>query len=263
MNNPKSRIFAVSCIIFFILLTFSNSISAQKKKRQLRAPTISLAKIYKDIVDQSVEEIPSENSGEDQAINWVFAKNETREIEVLERNFEAETASVIINIYTQDDSFKLKGNLQLNYERVAGGWNLTEIENLSLKYSDYNRPKSNNSTFNQTPTQSKISLINSAFTLGSGQHLPIRFIIPNKATIIGRFQAQGGSGNDVKVYVLSEDGYTNFKNRHNVPTFYNSGQVTVGTLNTLLGAGVYYLVFDNGYSLFSNKAISANIELHY
>ncbi len=242
------------------------------KKRKRQTPTISLAQIYKDIVNQTLNEIPSEETGEN-VVSWTFAKNEKREIEVLKRNYEEDTAEVTIKLYTQDIEpnargiwMKLKGDLKFHYERIAGGWLLTEIENLSFTYAAFQgnqipQPPINNSNV-IAPTNS-VWLINTAFALRSGNHLPLRFVVLNNAIVTGKFFAQGGSGNDVKVYILNEDGYINFKNGHTVPTFYNSGQVTVGTVNVALGKGVYYLVFDNGYSLITNKAITANIELKY
>lgn len=71
----------------------------------------------------------------------------------------------------------------------------------------------------------------------------------------GRFRAEGGSGNDITVYILDEDGFENWKNGHQAPTYYNSGKVTVGTVRTRLRPGRYYLILDNRDSLVSNKVV--------
>jgi hypothetical protein len=73
----------------------------------------------------------------------------------------------------------------------------------------------------------------------------------------GRFTAAGGAGNDIFVFLLNEDGFTNWKNRHQVPAYYSSGKVTVGDVNAALpnDAGNYYLVFDNRFSMLTAKAV--------
>jgi hypothetical protein len=73
----------------------------------------------------------------------------------------------------------------------------------------------------------------------------------------GRFTATGGAGNDIFVFLLNEDEFTNWKNRHQVPAYYSSGKVTVGDVNAVLpnDAGTYYLVFDNRFSMLTAKAV--------
>ena len=117
-----------------------------------------------------------------------------------------------------------------------------------------------------------VSLGEKAFTIPAGRYMYFKFTIPPRSSAIemtGRFEATGGSGNDVEVVVLNEDEFTNWQNHHSVPTYYNSGKVTVGTLQSRLpstSAGestTYYLIFNNAFSVFSNKAVSTDITLHY
>jgi hypothetical protein len=52
-------------------------------------------------------------------------------------------------------------------------------------------------------------------TVNAGGYAWYTFTVPLNATtvsVIGRFVATGGSGNDIKVYILDEDGFVNFKN---------------------------------------------------
>jgi len=81
----------------------------------------------------------------------------------------------------------------------------------------------------------------------------------------GRFVAAGGTGNDVEIYLLGEDEFTNWQNGHATPTYYNSGRVTVGDLNAILpgDTGAYYLVFNNRFSLLTPKAVQLSAELTY
>lgn len=258
-------------VTFLIVITFCASAEAQRKRRQPRRPSITLAKIYRDIVGKVVEGVSSED-GVAPPISWTFAANEPKEIEILERDFVGDNAYVVIHMYTQDAAPDrngmlgiLKGNLQLHYERVTGDWLLTRVENQTFRYKVYDSSGRAITRDNVTPPPppSVSPLVSGAFTIGAGRHQYYRFVVPNRANIIGRFRAQGGGGNDIEVFILDQDGYENFRNGHSTPTYYNSGRITVGTIRANLGAGVYYLVFNNGYSVITNKAIEANVELHY
>ena len=82
----------------------------------------------------------------------------------------------------------------------------------------------------------------------------------------GHFAATGGSGNDIIVSVMSEEGFIKSQNGHgNDALWETEGKVTVDDLDVSLpnGAGVYYLVFNNTFSLLSPKAVQQNITLSY
>ena len=81
----------------------------------------------------------------------------------------------------------------------------------------------------------------------------------------GNFTASGGTGNDIEVFVLPESDFVNWQNGHAAKTFYNSGKVTVGNLNVNLpsDAGTYYLVFNNKFSLLSQKSVRVDANLTY
>jgi hypothetical protein len=92
--------------------------------------------------------------------------------------------------------------------------------------------------------------------------------VPPGATSVllhGNFTASGGMGNDIEVFVLPESDFVNWQNGHAAKTFYNSGKVTVGTLNVNLpaDAGTYYLVFNNKFSLLSQKILRVDAALTY
>jgi hypothetical protein len=76
----------------------------------------------------------------------------------------------------------------------------------------------------------------------------------------GHFQATGGMGNDVEVFLLNDEQFTNWKNGHATPTYYNSGKITVGDVLATLpdGVGTYYLVFNNNFSALTAKAVEFN-----
>lgn len=117
-----------------------------------------------------------------------------------------------------------------------------------------------------TPVQAqrnRASIVSEPFTVEPGHYRYFPFTVGDRATVAGRFRAQGGSGNDIEVFILDEDGFENYRNGHRVQTYYNSGRITVGTINVTLGAGSYYLVFNNSFSTVSNKAVNARVELQY
>jgi len=74
--------------------------------------------------------------------------------------------------------------------------------------------------------------------------------------VAAKFRARGGSGNDIEVFILDEDGFENWRNGHRAPTFYISGRVTVGRFDVRLRPGKYFLVMSNTFSAVSNKVVN-------
>jgi hypothetical protein len=106
-------------------------------------------------------------------------------------------------------------------------------------------------------------IVNGSFTVAAQQYRYWSFHVGRRgSSISGRFRAEGGGGNDIEVYVLDADGFENFRNGHTANTYYNSGRVTVGTINGRLAEGDYFLIFSNTFSVVTNKAVTASIELH-
>jgi zinc-ribbon domain len=92
--------------------------------------------------------------------------------------------------------------------------------------------------------------------------------VPAGATSVnihGNFTASGGLTNDVEVFLLSADDFVNWQNGHAAKTLYNSGKVTVGTLNINLpaDAGTYYLVFNNRFAILAQKTVLVDAALTY
>ncbi len=117
----------------------------------------------------------------------------------------------------------------------------------------------------RTGAQGSSALTAQAFTVEASQYRYFPFRVPSETRslqVAGRFRAQGGSGNDIQVLLLDEDGFENYKNGHGTGTYYNSGRVTVGRVNVRLAPGQYYLVFNNSYSLVTNKAVTSDIALY-
>lgn len=72
----------------------------------------------------------------------------------------------------------------------------------------------------------------------------------------GRFRAQGGSKNDIEVYVMDDDNFENWKNGNQSRSYYFSGRVTVANFNVRLPKGSYHLVFNNNWSIVTPKAVT-------
>jgi hypothetical protein len=118
-----------------------------------------------------------------------------------------------------------------------------------------------------------VPLLEKSSVIEPGHYLSVKFTVVQRSKnvrIDGRFQASGGSGNDVEVFILGEDAFLNYQNDHSAATFYNSGKVTADTLNVSLPSTedatatvTYYLVLSNSFSVLSNKVVDGNITLHY
>lgn len=114
----------------------------------------------------------------------------------------------------------------------------------------------------------KMTFGNGALTVAQGHSTYYKMTVPAEATNVklqGRFAATGGSGNDIIVSVMTEEAFINGRNGHGHDALWESDKVTVGDLDVNLpnGAGVYYLVFSNSFSLLSPKAVQQNIVLTY
>jgi len=107
-------------------------------------------------------------------------------------------------------------------------------------------------------------IVNTAFTVRAGDAKYWNFHVGSGgANVVGRFRAEGGSGNDIKCVILDADSFENWRNGHRVKTFYNSDKITVANINVNLPPGEYVLVFDNTYSILTSKAVTANVEIRW
>lgn len=85
----------------------------------------------------------------------------------------------------------------------------------------------------------------------------------HRPRLVGRFVAEGGSGNDVDVFVTNDDGLINFKNGNAFKGWYRSGRITTDSVNVLLPPGQTYLIFSNRGSVFSHKAVQIDFHIEY
>jgi hypothetical protein len=114
----------------------------------------------------------------------------------------------------------------------------------------------------------RVTIGTGALTVAAANSIYYQLPVPATATVVkvqGHFTATGGTGNDIEVYLLNQDEFTNWQNGHATATFYNSGRVTVGDIDATLpnDAATYYLVFNNKFSLITPKAVQENITMTY
>lgn len=120
----------------------------------------------------------------------------------------------------------------------------------------------------QQPVEHKQSTGNVAFTVRAQGTYNYKIMVPAGAfnvTLKGHFAASGGSGNDVEVFVVSQDEFINWQNRHPVKALYSSGKVTQDSINLTLpsDAANYYVVFSNRFSMLTPKAVQASFDLNF
>lgn len=118
------------------------------------------------------------------------------------------------------------------------------------------------------PQLHRVAIGTGAVTINAASSAYFTMPVPTGAVDVrvqGHFTAAGGRGNDIEVYLLDQDQFTNWQNGHATPTYYNSGKVTVGDMNAVLpnDAGTYYLVFNNKFSLITPKAVQENVAMTY
>ena len=83
----------------------------------------------------------SDVAGAGEPTEWTFEKKEFRHVEVLERKVTGNTQTLVVFLTTRDnpaadeEQVQVSGKLALHYERKAGQWVLTGIQNLSFRYS--------------------------------------------------------------------------------------------------------------------------------
>jgi len=120
----------------------ADSKSSADQLQPVQLPTkseISPEKIANDIVDRVVR--VSDVSGAGDETEWTFEAKEFRHVDILETKVTGSTLTLVIFLTTRnnptgdEEQVQVSGKLHLEYERKAGKWVLTRIENLTFRYS--------------------------------------------------------------------------------------------------------------------------------
>ena len=112
------------------------------------------------------------------------------------------------------------------------------------------------------------TLSENAFSIHARGFVSNKFTIPSGASnvvVTGQFRVKGNAGDEIEVYVLSDEAFVTWRNGYSTSTYYDSGKVLQGHLQAALpdDAGTYYLVFSNLVSARTARAVQADVTLQY
>jgi hypothetical protein len=106
-------------------------------------PELTPETVRKAVVGAWVEDVPAAD-GKGKPENWGFDYNEPREMEIVEQKVEGDRATVVVNMKTRShprarNQKSLEGQLRLHLELetdfIFREWDVTEVENISFKYT--------------------------------------------------------------------------------------------------------------------------------
>ncbi|MBO0859708.1 MAG: hypothetical protein J2P21_14715 [Chloracidobacterium sp.] len=83
------------------------------------------------------------------------------------------------------------------------------------------------------------------------------------ARLVGRFKTKGGLRDDIYACVTDKDGLENLKSGLSHKTWYESGRVTVDTINASLPAGRSYFALKNQYAWLTNRTVTFDLKVEY
>jgi hypothetical protein len=133
-------------------------------------------------------------------------------------------------------------------------------------------PRVNTITIYNGPLVYTIAIFNDQETVSARTYTPHPFSIPSGASnssVSGTFTAQGGSDNDIKVYIIDDANFENYTNNVQgiVPGdfsyLYYSGQIHTASFRVNLSSGNYYLVLDNMFSASYQKLVNIQMNATY
>ncbi len=160
---PRSTFLVASFIGLALLLTCSfgcapsSSQGDDKQSPPASAsndlPEITDEKIWEEINDAYVREVPEEN-GASEPVSWRFDEDEPKELTIVEKQMEGGRATIIIDIKTNSSPGArspkyLAGQIRTKWELQIGWalrtWEIVETENISMKYKNLPKPPAQNS----------------------------------------------------------------------------------------------------------------------
>src|SRR5262245_18574457 len=111
--------------------------------------------------------------------------------------------------------------------------------------------------------QAESPVVQSTFRVEPGKAHYFQFKLPSyyrDGRVAGNALASGGSGNDIRVLVLTEQQFQVWTRSPHPQSLYDSGQRRSVVLSVPLNdPGTYYVVFDNRFSGLSPKSVQADI----
>lgn len=155
--NASRASFLLS-IIFGLAILLACSFGCAPSQPSPSSSSNDLPELTEDIIrerinDAYVREVPEEN-GAAEPISWRFDEDEPKEIAVVEKQLEGERATIVLDIKTQSSPNSrspkhLAGQIRTKWELRTGWalrrWEITETENISMKYKNLPKPAAQNS----------------------------------------------------------------------------------------------------------------------
>lgn len=123
-----------------------------------KRPELTDEKIAETIIGERVEDVPDEANAA-RPIDWVFYRNEPKNLTVIEKQVDGDKAIVVVDVQTASAPKtryprRLAGRLRLRYELqndfIFRRWNVVEIENISMKYRDEPRSEEQGESENRS-----------------------------------------------------------------------------------------------------------------
>jgi hypothetical protein len=117
------------------------------------APELTDEVINERINDAGVWEVPEEN-GAAEPISWSFDEDEPKEIKVVEKQVNGDSATLVLDIKTRSslrtrNPRELAGQIRTEWKLKTGWvlrrWEITSTENISMKYKNIPKPPAENS----------------------------------------------------------------------------------------------------------------------
>ena len=118
----------------------------------------------------------------------------------------------------------------------------------------------------QSPKVHTITIFNDQETVSAGGYNPHPFTMPSGASyssVSVIFNAQGGSDNDIKMYVMDYANFVNYTNNFDFSYVFYSGQLHAFSGYVNLPSGDYYLVLDNKFSISCQKLVYIQMNATY
>lgn len=126
----------------------------------------------------------------------------------------------------------------------------------------------NPDSFKAKENEKVIEIINTKITVQPQTMWQTDFYVDGRfmsnVRIVGWIMASGGAFNDVKILVLNDIDFTNWKYFHDIEGIYQSGKVTKAQIEEEIEEpGNYHVVISNRFSEFASKYVLLKVYLYY
>jgi len=150
VRNAPRAIFLLSTFLGLALLLACASGCAPAKQSSSDSASNDVPELTDEIIrerinDVSIWEVPEEN-GAAVPISWRFDEDEPKEITVVEKQMDGESATVVLDIKTRAvrNTRSLAGQIRTEWKLKTGWalrrWEIVETENISMKYKNITNP---------------------------------------------------------------------------------------------------------------------------